>query len=233
VLLRRAGALESGMFTGLVQAVGEVRGVDPVEEGVRLWIDPNGWSPGAGRGGSVAVNGCCLTMTDDPGEEGLAFVAIPETLAKTNLGRLEPGSRVNLETAVSAATLLGGHFVQGHIDGVGIVQRVVRPGDGPGGEWRVRLSPPAGLMRYMTPKGSVCLDGVSLTIAAIEPGEVDGSEGWIEVALIPETLEKTTLADWSVGDPVNIEADVLAKTVVHVLTHYAGPGGLHAGEGAG
>ena len=88
-------------------------------------------------------------------------------------------------------------------------------------------------MRYMTPKGSVCLDGVSLTIAAIEPGEVDGSEGWIEVALIPETLEKTTLADWSVGDPVNIEADVLAKTVVHVLTHYAGPGGLHAGEGAG
>ena len=215
------------MFTGLVQAVGEIRSVERIPEGIRLAVDPRGWDPGAGRGGSVAINGCCLTLTDDPDGDGLRFVAIPETLEKTNLGRLGVGSGVNLETAVSAATLMGGHFVQGHVDGVGRVERVTTPGDD-GGEWRVRVTPPPGLMRYMSPKGSVCLDGVSLTIADLGAGDADGSGGWIEVALIPETLEKTTLSDWAEGDPVNIEADVLAKTVVHFLTHY---GSLHAPAG--
>lgn len=218
------------MFTGLVQSVGVVRAVEAVPDGVRLTVDPGGWSPGAGRGGSVAVNGCCLTLTDDPEASGglLGFVAIPETLEKTGLGGLVAGSSVNLETAVSAQTLMGGHFVQGHVDGVGTVGLVTRP-SGDGGEWRVRLAPPAALMRYMSPKGSVCLDGVSLTLAAVEPGDRDGVGGWIEIALIPETLEKTTLGAWEVGDRINIEADVLAKTVVHYLQHY-GRAGLPSGD---
>lgn len=206
------------MFTGLVQAIGRVERVEAVPEGVRLVIDSRGWDPGARRGGSVAVNGCCLTLTDDPCDQSgrLRFVAIPETLEKTTLGGLQADSRVNLETAVSASTLMGGHFVQGHVDGVG---RVVRVPEGPAGDadgsWRVRLEPPAGLMRYMTPKGSVCLDGVSLTIAGLDP-----ARGWIEVALIPETLDQTTLRGWCSGDGVNFEADVLAKTVVHQIEHF-------------
>ena len=210
------------MFTGLVQSVGTVGAVEAVPEGVRLTVDPAGWSPGAGRGGSVAVNGCCLTLTEDPGSCGgmLGFVAIPETLEKTGLGGLRVGSSVNLETAVRAQTLMGGHFVQGHVDGVGSVSGVTKPSV-EGGEWRVRIVPPPGVMKYMVPKGSVCLDGVSLTLAGVEPGNRDGEGAWIEVALIPETLEKTTLRAWGEGDLINIEADVLAKTVVHTLRHYA------------
>ena len=212
------------MFTGLVQAVGELIDSAPVPEGVRLVIEPGGWDTGSGRGGSVAVNGCCLTLTENPAEsEGrLTFVAIPETLEKTGLGRLGLGSRVNLETAVSAATLMGGHFVQGHIDGVGRVLSVPGADGEAGGAWGVRIEPPSDLMRYMAPKGSVCLDGVSLTIAALEAGDRGGAGGWSEVALIPETLEQTTLRDWAVGDGVNIEGDILAKTVVHHLEHYVG-----------
>lgn len=216
------------MFTGLVQAVGTVRAIEPTQAGIALNIDPAGWSPRAGRGGSVAVNGCCLTLTADPTEHDgmLGFVAIPETLEKTALRRLAVGSRVNLETAVSAQTLMGGHFVQGHVDGIGTVANIRTPRDAGNetGEWRVRVQPPAGLMRFMSPKGSVCLEGVSLTIAAIEPGGPDGSGGWIEVALIPETLVHTTLREWAEGDPINIEADTLAKTVVHYLEHYTARG---------
>lgn len=191
-------------------------------EGVRLVVDPRGWDPNAGQGGSVAVDGCCLTLTAEPASESgrLSFIVIPETLDKTRLGGLEPGSEVNLETAVSAGTLMGGHFVQGHVDGLGRVVSVSVPGSDGSGEWRVRLVPPPPLMKFMAPKGSVCLDGVSLTIAAIGTGDASGEGGWIEVALIPETLEKTTLRDWAVGAPVNIEADILAKTVVHHLEHY-------------
>lgn len=166
-----------------------------------------------------------MTLVDDPVGPGggLRFVAVPETLEKTGLGGLLPGDRVNLEAAVSASTPMGGHVVQGHVDGVGVVERV--PG-GDGGEWRVRVVPPAGLMRYMVPKGSVCLDGVSLTLAALDPGGGDGVGGWIEVVLIPETLERTTLRGWRAGDVVNVEADVLSKTVVHHLEHYARAMGL-------
>ncbi|HHN77866.1 MAG TPA: bifunctional 3,4-dihydroxy-2-butanone-4-phosphate synthase/GTP cyclohydrolase II, partial [Phycisphaerales bacterium] len=102
---------------------------------------------------------------------------------------------------------------------------------GGGGEFRVRVGPPAGLMRFMSPKGSVCIDGVSLTIAALDPGDTRGEGGWIEVALIPETLEKTTLGRVETGDLVNIEADILAKTVVHFLQNYAGPGGASPAVG--
>jgi riboflavin synthase len=149
-------------------------------------------------------------MAAPPASTGLwAFDVVPETLSKTSLGRLRAGAAVNLEHAATPTTLMGGHVVQGHVDGVGVVESVVTEG-----EYRVRVRPPAGLMEYMTPKGSICVEGVSLTLAAVEPRE------WFEVALIPVTLEKTTLGSLRAGDPVNLEADVFAKTIVHWLKHY-------------
>jgi len=205
------------MFTGLVEAVGVVREARPVAAGMRLLVDPMGWDHRPDLGESIAVSGCCLTVAAAMGSGGgpMAFDVVPETLAKTTLGgKVGVGSRVNLEHAATAATLMGGHFVQGHVDGVGVVERVERAG-----EWRVRVRPPAELMPYVTPKGSVTIEGVSLTVAAVDP-----AGGWFEVALIPTTLDKTTLGDLKPGDGCNLEADVLAKTVVHYLRHYAGGG---------
>jgi riboflavin synthase len=135
------------------------------------------------------------------------FDAIPETLDKTTLGSWEPGHRINLERALRMGDTLDGHQVQGHVDGRGKVLGVFTA-DG----WRVRVGLDADLMRYMIPKGSVCLDGVSLTIAALET-----EAEWIEVALIPETLDRTNLRDRKVGDGINIECDVLVKTIVHTM----------------
>ncbi|MBS0195656.1 MAG: riboflavin synthase [Planctomycetes bacterium] len=175
----------------------------PTPAGVRLVVQCREWDHRAGRGDSIAVNGCCLTAVADVGKLGrMAFDAVPETLSKTTLGSLRVGDRVNLEHAATASTLLGGHIVQGHVDGVGSVAAIKADG-----QWRVRVKPPRELLRYMTPKGSVSLDGVSLTLAAV-------GSSWIEVALIPTTLEKTTLASWRVGTRINIEADVMAKTIV-------------------
>lgn len=200
------------MFTGLVQAVGRVASVEARGAGVRLRVDPMGWGYAPGLGESISVSGCCLTVAGlegGPGGKTWAFDAVPETLAKTTLGGLAAGSRVNLEHAATPTTLLGGHVVQGHVDGVGVVETVLTEG-----EWRVRVRPPAGLMEYMTPKGSVCVEGVSLTLARVEPRE------WFEVALIPVTLEKTTLGELRAGSRVNVEADVFAKTVVNWLRVY-------------
>jgi len=203
------------MFTGLIETMGTVRSIDPTPAGVRLAIDPGTWDYHPRPGDSIAVSGCCLTVAGGgpggSGAPGFAFDVIPETLRKTILGGLTPGSRVNLEHSLRADSLLGGHFVQGHVDGVGEVTGVEK-----GEEWRVRVRPPADLMRFMAPKGSVSLDGVSLTIA-----DLSVEEGWIEVALIPTTLEITTLGELEPGDRLNIEADILAKTVVHHLEHYA------------
>ncbi len=198
------------MFTGLVQAVGTVAGADPTETGVRIRIDPGDWAHKPDVGASIAVSGCCLTLAE-PASGTLAFDAIPETLAKTTLGDLTPGDAVNLEHAMRADALVGGHFVQGHVDGVGEVVAVETRG-----EWRVRVRPPADLMRFVAPKGSVTIAGVSLTVAAL-----DVPAGWFEVALIPTTLELTTLDALTAGDRVNLEMDMIAKTVVHHLDHYA------------
>ncbi|MEL6329654.1 MAG: riboflavin synthase [Planctomycetota bacterium] len=205
------------MFTGLIQATGLVQKIGPSPAGSRLLVDSRGWDHTPDRGASIAVSGCCLTVAEGP-EPGrpLAFDVIPETLAKTSLGSLGPGSHVNLEHAATASTLLGGHIVQGHVDGVGTVANVTLPGENAHREWRLRVAPPAELMPYVTPKGSIAIEGVSLTIA-----EIDVPAGWFEVALIPETLEKTTLDALAEGDPVNLEADTVAKTVVHYLRHYA------------
>lgn len=199
------------MFTGLIQAVGIVLSVEPTPAGVRLSIDFGEWAHVPSPGDSICVSGCCLTVAATIGR-AVSFDVIPETLAKTSLGSLLLGARVNLEHAVTPTTLMGGHFVQGHVDGVGVVDLVDTAGS-----WRVRVRPPAELMRYIAPKGSVCVEGVSLTIAAVNP-----AESWFEVALIPTTLAVTTLADLKPGSKVNIEADMFAKQVVHYLQNFAG-----------
>lgn len=191
--------------------MGIVRAVEPGPGGVRLAIEAGAWDYRPRLGDSIAVSGCCLTLAAD--SDGLMrFDVVRETLGKTTLGALMAGSRVNLERSLAVGDLMGGHIVQGHVDGVGTVEGVQA-----GADWRVRIKPPATLMRYMAPKGSVCLDGVALTLASVAGGS-------IEVALIPTTLDKTMLRDWRVGAGVNVEADAMAKTVVNYLEHFAPTG---------
>lgn len=199
------------MFTGLIQHIGAVQQSIPIPEGRRLVIDPAGWSHRPALGDSISISGCCLTVAQDPGDSKgdahrLVFDVIHESLAKTTLGDLREGDQVNLEHALTPTTLLGGHFVQGHVDGVGHVINVEREDH----DWRIRVEPPPAVSKYLVPKGSIAIDGVSLTIA-------DLSDDWFEVALIPTTLEKTTLDALDPGDRVNLEADVLAKTIVQTM----------------
>jgi riboflavin synthase len=186
------------MFTGLVREVGTVVSF---EDG-RLRVES---SIVAAVGDSVAIDGVCLTVVDGD-RKTLAFDAVPETLARTTLGRLGPGTPVNLEPALRAGEALGGHYVQGHVDGVGGVRSIQAEGDGK----RMWFDAPPGLLRYVVEKGSIAVEGTSLTVA-----ETD-NEGFA-VALIPHTLAETTLADLESGDPVNLEADVLAKYVERLL----------------
>ncbi len=198
------------MFTGLVQQVGVVSALQTRGQQVRIVIDPRGWGHRPARGDSIAVSGCCLTVAEelDSAAGHFAFDAIPETMDKTKLGTFQVGSQVNLEHSVTASTLMGGHFVQGHVDATAVVA-AVQIGD----DWRIRFSPPGSLMPYFVPKGSVCIDGVSLTLAEVGPSH-------IAVALIPETLARTTLGALREGDLVNIEADILSKTVVNTLRQH-------------
>lgn len=202
------------MFTGLVQAVGRVARREPTPRGLRLVIDPGGWSHRPEVGDSISVSGCCLTLAEPlDGSGRMVFHAVPETLEKTTLGSLREGEGVNLEHSCRADTLMGGHIVQGHVDAVGrVVGLQADPSD-----WRVQVEPPAELMPYIVPKGSITVEGVSLTIARVDAASFG-------VALIPTTLEKTTLAGLRLGSPVNLEADTIAKTVVHYLRHYAAKG---------
>ncbi len=199
------------MFTGLVQAVGRVVANEPLSWGRRLTLDPGAWAHRPVRGESIAVSGCCLTVVDVDDRGAFSFDVITETIDKTRLGEVGPGDGLNLEHAVRADALMGGHFVQGHVDGLG---RVAAVSDDPE-DWRVTVEPPAALMEYVTPKGSVSIDGVSLTIAAV-------SDTGFEVALIPETLEVTTLGRTREGDRVHLEMDMLAKTVVFWMRRYGG-----------
>lgn len=211
------------MFTGIIRLLGRVHAIQaPAHSSpvVRLAIAPNkplaeGFAIKPGAGDSIAVDGCCLTVVADPDSSGLLlFDVVPETLRVTTLGSLKAGQAVHLEQAATASTLLDGHLVQGHVDGVA---KVVAIQTSP--EWRVRLAPPAALMPFIVPKGSVTLAGVSLTIAAIHHGG-PVALGWFEVALIPTTLAKTNLGSLRVGDGVNIECDAMAKTIVNFLKHY-------------
>lgn len=207
------------MFTGLIQAIGTVVAIKPTATGVRLEIDPGSWDQHPTLGESIAVGGCCLTLAEPEACRGaqrvLTFDVVPETLAKTTLGGWRHGSRVNLERSLRASDLIGGHFVQGHVEGAG---RVVRIDQGP--EWRVRISAPIGTAEAIIPKGSIAVDGVSLTVAACAgSSEPSPSNAWFEVALIPTTLRLTTLASLREGDPVNIETDMMARSVLHYLRH--------------
>ena len=194
------------MFTGIISHIGRVAGVTPVATGLRLEILNVFQSDTPKLGESIAVNGACLTVAAISPDR-IHVDVIPETLQKTNLGQLKPASAVNLERSLRLGDRLDGHLVQGHIDGTGDVQSVTTI-DG----WRVRLKLPEPLMAFMTPKGSVCLDGVSLTLA-----HVDKAASCIEVALIPVTLEKTTLNAWQPGRRVNVEADMMVKAIVDRL----------------
>jgi riboflavin synthase len=188
------------MFTGLVERVGTVRESRATPSGRRLVVHAGAWPGDPVTGESISVSGCCLTLVAHTAD-GLHFDVIPQTLACTTLGDRVAGDPVNLERSVRAQGLLGGHLVQGHVDGAGTVLAVDRDRG-----WRVRVRPPMSVQSLMVDRGSVAMDGVSLTAAAV------GSD-WFEVALIPETLERTTLRRLQPGDRVNVEADVLAKMV--------------------
>lgn len=193
------------MFTGIVEALGTVLAITDLDGGRRLTVESPPVSAGLPVGASVAVNGTCLTAVSiEPPRFEVEMV--PETLARTNLGGVASGDTVNLERAMSAAGRFDGHVVQGHVDGVGTVAAITPEGEGR----RMAVTVPEPLRRYIVEKGSLTIDGVSLTVAAIT------SDG-VEVALIPHTLEVTTLGRRAAGDRVNLEVDILAKYVERLL----------------
>jgi riboflavin synthase len=190
------------LFTGLVADLGTVTAVDAGEGGVRLTVKT---ALELREGDSVAVNGVCLTATSLPGGAFTADV-MHETLRRSSLGALEAGSRVNLELPLRADDRLGGHFVQGHVDGLGTVWDVREEGF----SHVVAIGAPPEIMRYVIEKGSIAVDGVSLTVSGL-------GEDWFQVSLIPETLERTILGEATTGTPVNLEVDVLAKYIERLV----------------
>lgn len=198
------------MFTGLVQSLATVQAVVPEGPGVRLVIADSMTALRAAVGDSIALNGCCLTVVSVD-DESLAFEAGPETLARTTLGKLAKGDRINLETSLKVGDELGGHLVTGHIDAVGTIDARQDDTQQDGAEWSTFwIRVPGDLMRQMASKGSVAVDGVSLTL-------VDVEDQRFSVALIPHTLHVTTLGSRQAGDRVNLETDVLAKYVQRQL----------------
>jgi riboflavin synthase len=194
------------LFTGIVEELGVVEALEDQGDAIRLTVRGPHVTVDARLGDSISVNGCCLTVAERDGETFTADV-MRETLEKTSLGVLDPGSRVNLERAVTAQTRLGGHIVQGHVDGTGTVLRRV-----PSEHWEVvEISLPEQLARYLVDKGSVTVDGISLTV-------VSAGATSFTVSLIPETLARTTLGFKQAGDPVNLEVDVIAKYVERLIT---------------
>jgi riboflavin synthase len=202
------------MFTGIVEELGEVVSVEHLDGAARITVRGPQVTADARAGDSIAVNGICLTVTGLSGSDFTADV-MAETLRRTGLGDLAPGSPVNLERSLRVGDRLGGHLVQGHVDGVGtVVSRVT------GDRWDVvRLTVPPGLARYLVEKGSVAVDGVSLTVSALGGGPE--GQAWFEVSLIPATLAATTLGRVQPGVGVNLEADVIGKYVERMLPREA------------
>lgn len=198
------------MFTGIVQCSGVVSDVRKHAGGMRLCVEAGEISQHARLGDSISVSGVCLTVADV--KAGLIeFDVIHETLEKTTLGGLQSGDGVNLEPSLRIGDRLDGHFVQGHVDGTATVHRILSTES----EYVVWLRPQGHLISYIVPKGSVAIDGVSLTVAAID-------NGYFDVALIPTTLDRTTLGRLKAGDTVNIESDVMVRTIVHYLQQLVG-----------
>jgi len=193
------------MFTGIVKERGRVTAFTGGENGVRLRVAAPRTAAGVAIGDSIAIGGVCLTVVELEDAE-VSFDAVPETLARTALRRLEAGDDVNVEPAIRAGEPLGGHLMQGHVDGVGSVRSVETEGDGR----RIWVDAPPDVLRYCVEKGSIAVDGVSLTLAALD-------DTGFAVALIPHTLAQTTLGELAAGDEVNLEADVLAKYVERLL----------------
>jgi riboflavin synthase len=189
------------MFTGLVEYVGTIESLERNRVGGRIRVNAGPLADGLAKSGSIAVNGCCLTAVDISGGIFSADLSC-ETLRRTSLGEMKSGTRVNLERPLTAMKELGGHFVQGHVDGVGRVARL----ESEGANWWFAVQVPSELARYIAMKGSIALDGISLTVAGWR-------DGVIETAIIPFTYEHTNLCSLHVGDAVNIECDVLAKYV--------------------
>ncbi|MHA7651923.1 riboflavin synthase [Mycobacterium sp. ML4] len=197
------------MFTGIVEELGEVTGRDALADAARLIIRGPTVTSDAGHGDSIAVNGVCLTVVDILADGQFSADVMAETLDRSNLGDLRPGSRVNLERAAALNSRLGGHIVQGHVDGTGVI--VSRT---PSEHWEVvRVEMPAAVARYVVEKGSITVDGISLTVSGLG----DGPSAWFEVSLIPTTRELTTLGSAPVGTQVNLEVDVIAKYVERLL----------------
>jgi riboflavin synthase len=196
------------VFTGIVRERGRVVAAERNGDGgaIRLRVAAPHTAAGTSLGDSISVSGCCLTAVSAENGE-LVFDAVPESLARTTLAEIDTGDEVNLEPALRVGEPLGGHYVQGHVDGVGKVRSLEPEGD----DVRFRLDVPPELLRYCVEKGSLAVDGVSLTIAALDAGGV-------EIALVPHTLRETTLAVLRPGDGVNLEVDVLAKYVERLTT---------------
>lgn len=196
------------MFTGLIQEVGTVKKTEKEGFDLRLVLEACRLAPKVKLGDSVAVNGCCLTVVDIQ-KDLLSFQAVPETLNRTAIGSLKEGSQVNLELPLTLADPLGGHFVQGHVDGVAHITAMTPEGLG----CRMAVQLPKDLIRYVVEKGSIALNGISLTVASLIGDEV-------EVALIPHTLQNTDLGTKKIGDPLHVEVDLLAKYVEKLSLGY-------------
>jgi riboflavin synthase len=204
------------MFTGIVEELGQVVAIDDLGDSVRLRVHGPLATSDVKAGDSIAVNGCCLTVVD-PGGGAFSADVMRETLDRTSLGGLRPGEPVNLERAATLGARLGGHIVQGHIDGTGVIRSRT-----PSEHWElVWVEVPAALARYVAVKGSVAVDGVSLTVADVR----DGERPAFGVGLIPATLERTTLGTKAAGDAVNLEVDVVAKYVERLLATAGGTKG--------
>ena len=195
------------MFTGIIEETGAVKSVNRRQTGARIEIAAAVVLSDLEIGGSIAVNGCCLTAIEVT-SEGFAADLSPETMARTNLGDLEPGRRVNLERPLLPTSRLSGHFVQGHVDTTGEFLEVALAGDD---NWTLRVRAPEATLKYLVYKGSVTIDGISLTVARLD-GDV------IEVAVIPHTYRETNLADRRPGERINLECDVLAKHIERLLS---------------
>jgi riboflavin synthase len=200
------------VFTGIIQAIGRIAAIEPGEKDIRLRIE-TGKLPltGVSLGDSIATSGVCLTVTELPGDGFWADVS-PETLSLTTLGGKGIGDAVNLETSLTLQTALGGHLVSGHVDGVGHVERIVEDAR----FWRVTIAAPENLARYIAMKGSICVDGTSLTV-----NQVDGAS--FELTIIPQTWEETVFSEYQAGSPVNLEVDVIARYLERLMQYDQSP----------